>query len=245
MCFNCEDNYNGRIVVTPPKEGDSISVIGIEPIKVNKSKVGDTTQYVVSLYQYKAPTVYINVSPKVVEFGKEFTATFVAGYAAGSESITNVTITPDEGIEVLPATKFYLTRTPTTKNETYKHTITVLDSSNKETSTFVEMKVNYRYLKGYVTRGDTNAIITNSVVADSLTQAFGQKSMYTNTSASSVHFCWLAPIGDSTKPTPLGEGGLPFETIEAGHQSVDGIGYTIYKTVNFYPKDFTAVLQWQ
>lgn len=245
----CNDNLNGRIVVTPADNPNGatpaldIDIVGASPIRVVKSMRGTTTVYTISLYVPKPPTTSLTADPSTVEFNKPFTSVYTGSYAQGSELLTTKSLTPATSpvanITTSPFT-FTVTGTPTQVGSRYPYTLSVIDAANQTSSSTASINVVYRYYRGLIPR---NAVLTSAVASGfesglggSVQAVFGAKRHYINASGSDAHFCWLRPTDSPAMGTPVGDGNFPYETaIEPYTVTLNGAEYAVIKTVNFYP----------
>lgn len=245
----CDDNLNGRIVVTPVDNPAGVTpaldidIVGVSPIKVVKSMRGATTVYTISLYIPKPPTTSLSVTPSTVEFNKPFTAVFTGVYAQGSEALTSKTLTPQSSpvadLSISPF-NFVVSDIPTQVGSKYVHTLSVVDAANQSATSSVGINVVYRYYRGLIPRNATlnasTASTFESGLGGSITEVFGAKRHYVNASGGDAHFCWLRPLDSPQMGTPVGDGNFPYETsIEPYTVSLNGAEYAVIKTVNFYP----------
>lgn len=252
MCLTndcCDDNFNGRILVTPEDNPNGVTtaldldVIGISPIRVVKSMRGTTTVFTISLYVPKPPTTSLTVNPPIVEFNKPFTAVFTGTYLKGSDTIATKTLTPQSfpiaDLSTSPFT-FNVSGTPSQIGNQYTHTLTVTDIENQTTSSSTSIEVQYRYYRGLIQR---NTILTASAttsfesgLGSSIQAVFGPKRHYVNASGTDSHFCWLRPVDSPQMGTPVGDGNFPYETVTESYTiTLNGAEYAVIKTINFYP----------
>jgi len=255
MCLTndcCDDNFNGRILVTPadnpnPDEGITpaldLDIVGISPIRVVKSMRGTTTVYTISLYVPQGPSTSLTVNPTFVEFNVPFTATYTGSYARGSEDITTKTLTPQSTpIADLSTTPFTFTEsdTPTQVGNQYVYTLNVVDAEGQTSSASKGIDVYYRYYRGLIPRNATLNISTaqafESGLGSSISSVFGSRRHYINATGQDAHFCWLRPVDSPQMSTPVGDGNFPYETVTEPYTlSFNGAEYAVIKTINFYP----------